>query len=197
MDEVFGEENFVNEIVWKRTNAHNMKSKGFVRSNDVILYYSRSTEYIYNEQYSEMSEAQLSRYKVDDEGRYYTGQDLTFTGTSRNRQFEWRGSKPPANRVWGMSYEQLEELWNKGLILTKKDGTPRLDGYKVYLEDKNGAPLTSTWTDIERVGNTSAERVDYATQKPEALLDHYCFCKCRLCYCRFFRWKWNNSCRCK
>ena len=171
LDEIFGEECFVNEIVWKRTNAHNMKSKGFVRSNDVIFYYALSPDFIYNEQYSEMSEAQLSRYKKDDDGRYYTGQDLTFTGTSKNRQFEWRGTKPAANRVWGMSYEKLEELWEKGLILKKRDGTPRLDGFKVYIEDRNGAPLTCTWTDIDRVGNTSEERVDYATQKPEALLN--------------------------
>lgn len=171
MDEVFGEDCFVNEIVWKRTNAHNMKSKGFVRSNDVIFYYALSPDFIYNEQYSEISEAQLSRYKQDEDGRYYTGQDLTFTGTSSNRQFEWRGTKPAANRVWGMSYEKLEELWSMGLILKKRDGTPRLDGYKVYLDDKAGAPLTCTWSDIERVGNTSEERVDYATQKPEALLN--------------------------
>ena len=172
LDEIFGEDNFINEIVWKRTNAHNMKGKGFARSNDVIFFYSKSScDFVYNEQYSPISEAQLSRYKQDADGRYYTGQDLTFTGSSKNRQFEWRGSKPPANRVWGLSYEQLEELWDKGLILTKKDGTPRLDGYKVFLEDKNGAPLTCAWTDIERVGNTSSERVDYATQKPEALLN--------------------------
>lgn len=171
LDEVFGEDCFVNEIVWKRTNAHNMKGKGYVRSNDVIFYYALSGDFIYNEQYSEMSEAQLARYKQDEDGRYYTGQDLTFTGTSSNRQFEWRGTKPAANRVWGMSYERLEELWAQGLILKKRDGSPRLDGYKVYIEDRNGAPLTCTWTDIDRVGNTSEERVDYATQKPEALLN--------------------------
>ena len=171
LDEIFGEDCFVNEIVWKRTNAHNMKSKGFVRSNDVIFFYALSQDFLFNEQYSEMSEAQLSRYKQDSDGRYYTGQDLTFTGTSSSRQFEWRGTKPAANRVWGMSYEKLEELWEQGLILKKKDGTPRLDGYKVYLDDKKGSPLTCTWTDIDRVGNTSVERVDYDTQKPEKLLD--------------------------
>ena len=171
LDEVFGEGSFVNEIIWKRTNAHNMKSKGFVRSNDVIFFYALSPSFVFNEQYTSMSEAQLSRYKQDEDGRYYTGQDLTFSGTSSNRQFEWRGTRPAANRVWGMSYEQLEALWAKGLILKKKDGSPRLDGYKVFLEDKNGAPLTCSWTDVDRIGNTSDERVDYATQKPEALLN--------------------------
>jgi len=171
LDEVFGETCFVNEIIWKRTNAHNMKGKGLVRSNDVILFYTQSPDYIFNEQYSSVSAAQLSRYKQDDDGRYYTGQDLTFTGANPNRQFEWRGTKPPANRVWGLSYEHLEELWAKGLILTKQDGSPRLDGYKVFLSEKKGTPLTCSWDDIDRVGNTSEERLDYATQKPESLLD--------------------------
>ena len=137
LDEVFGENNFVNEIFWKRTNAHNFsKEKGYVRSNDVILLYSKSPDFVFNQHYSQISEEQLSRYKKDDDGRYYTGQDLTFTGNSPSRQFEWRGVRPGAGRVWGMPYEKLEELWNAGLILKKRDGSPRLDGYKVFLDKK-------------------------------------------------------------
>ena len=70
-----------------------------------------------------------------------------------------------------MSFDELESLYQKGLILLKKDGVPRLDGYKVYLDEKKGTPLTCNWDDIDRVGNTSNERSDYATQKPEALLE--------------------------
>ena len=55
--------------------------------------------------------------------------------------------------------------------MLRKDGVPRLDGYKVYLDDKKGTPLTSIWDDVDRVGNTSSERIDYSTQKPEALLE--------------------------
>ena len=65
----------------------------------------------------------------------------------------------------------LKFLFQQGLILLRKDGVPRLDGYKVYLDDKKGTPLTSIWDDVDRVGNTSSERIDYATQKPEALLE--------------------------
>ena len=36
LDGVFGKENYVNEIIWQRTNAHNMATKAFVRSNDTI-----------------------------------------------------------------------------------------------------------------------------------------------------------------
>ena len=172
MDEIFGEENFINEIVWQKTNAHNFKIKGFVKSTDCIYFYSNDSDnFIFNQQYGTISEEQLSRYKKDDDGRYYTGQDLTFTGNSEARKFTWRGATPPPGRVWGMDKEALEELFQKGLILLRKDGVPRLDGYKVYLDEKKGTPLTCNWIDIDRVGNTSQERNDYATQKPEALLE--------------------------
>ena len=171
MDEVFGENNFVNEIVWVRTSSHNMKSKGFVRANDHILYYSKSQEYTFNEQYMPYSEAQLKRFKEDENGELYKAENITFSAANSKRQFEWRGTKPPAHRSWGASIEQLEEWWNAGLILTKKDGTPRLDGLKVYLKDLKGNPVTTNWADIARVGNTSDERTDYPTQKPEALIE--------------------------
>ncbi len=88
-----------------------------------------------------------------------------------DRNFEWRGTKPAPNRGWGLSLEELEKLWAEGLILKKKDGSPRLDGRKVFLDEKKGKPVIDVWTDIERIGNTSAERLGYPTQKPVALLE--------------------------
>jgi len=78
---------------------------------------------------------------------------------------------PPPNRGWAASLEQLEKWWLEGRILAKKDGTPRLDGLKVYLDERPGKPADSIWTDVPRVGNTSHERLGYPTQKPEALLE--------------------------
>lgn len=171
MDEVFGSDNFQNEIIWERTNAHNMPSKTYFRAHDTILFYSKGSPTTFNEQLVPLSDAQLKRYKPDENGRLYTGQDLTYSSISPDRQFEWRGTKPPPNRSWGFEEKELERLWKEGLILTKQDGTPRLDGLKVYLEDKKGKSLGSIWNDIDRVGNTSDERSDYPTQKPEALLE--------------------------
>jgi len=171
MDMIFGGSNFQNEIVWQRTNAHNMRTKGFVRSNDTILFFSKSTSFTFNEQYTEYSAEQIKRYKADEKGRLYTGQDLTFSTVNPNRQFEWRGAKPPPNRSWGASLEQLEKWYETGKILLRKDGVPRLDGLKVYLDEMKGKPLTTNWTDIDRVSNTSGERLGYPTQKPLALLE--------------------------
>lgn len=171
LEEIFGKENFQNEIVWIRTNAHNMQTKGYARSQETIFFISKSDDYIFNEQRTEYGEAQLSRYKKDKTGRLFTGRDMTFSSANPNRQFEWRGTKPPSNRSWGYSREKLEELWQEGRILTKQDGSPRLDGLKVYLDEAKGKPLTTLWDDVGRIGNTSAERIGYPTQKPEALID--------------------------
>lgn len=172
MDAVFSAGSFRNEIVWVRTNAQNFKPRYFNRLHDIILYYTKSGEYTWNPQYTKYSEEQLKRYRPEaSTGRMYTGQDLTITGRSVERNFEWRGSRPPANRVWALSKEKLEELYAKGLILTKQDGAPRLDGMKVYLDELPGKAVGSVWSDVSRIANTSDERMGYPTQKPQALLE--------------------------
>jgi site-specific DNA-methyltransferase (adenine-specific) len=171
LDGVFGQQNFQNEMIWPRTNAHNIASTHFSRIHDTIFFYSKTDDYTWNHQFGEFSPQQLARYFPDPEnGRLVTGQDLTMTGNP-SRNFEWRGTRPPANRGWGLALEELEQLWAKGMILKKKDGTPRLDGRKVFLDEKKGKPISDIWTDIERVGNTAKERLGYATQKPQALLE--------------------------
>jgi adenine-specific DNA-methyltransferase len=171
LEEVFGRELFQNEIVWIRTNAHNMQTQGYVRSQETIFFAAKSDTFIFNEQRTDYGDAQLGRYKKDENGRLYTGRDMTFSSANPNRQFEWRGAKPPSNRSWGYPLEKLEELWAQGRILTKQDGTPRLDGLKVYLDETKGKPLTTLWDDVGRIGNTSSERLGYPTQKPEGLLE--------------------------
>ena len=154
LDEVFGPDNFQSEIIWERTNAHNMPSRTFARAHDSILFYTKGSVSVFNAQTVPVSEAQLKRYTPDEKGKLYTGQDLTYSTVSPDRQFEWRGSKPPPNRSWGFSKDELERLWSEGLILTKQDGTPRLDGLKVYYDPEKGKALGSVWVDIDRVGNT-------------------------------------------
>ena len=171
LDAVFGAVSFQNEIVWERTNAHNMKTKGYTRSNDVIFFYTKTQDYTFNTIYTDYGPEQLKRFKKDDDGRLYKGENLTFSSANKLRQFEWRGTTPPAHRSWGASLEQLEKWWDDGRILKKRDGSPRMDGLKIFLEDTSGKPVGTNWHDINRIGNTSAERLGYPTQKPLALLE--------------------------
>jgi site-specific DNA-methyltransferase (adenine-specific) len=171
MDAVFGPANFKNELIWLRSNAHNFKTRYWPRQHDTLLLYTKSEDFTLNPVYQPYGPEQLQRYKEDENGRMYTGQDLTVSAVRRLRQFEWRGTKPPPHRSWGASMEQLEEWYAEGKILLKKDGTPRLDGLKVYLDETKGKQIGSIWTDIPRISNTAGERLGYPTQKPEALLE--------------------------
>lgn len=170
LDAIFDPKNFRAEIIWERSGAHNMRIKGWARTNDSLLYYTKSSSFTFNQLYTEYGPAQMKLYKVDDKGRQYKAENLTFSTIRRHRQFEWRGATPPPHRSWGADLEQLEAWLAEGRILLKRDGTPRFDGLKVYLDETKGKVIGTNWTDIPRIPNTSAERLGYPTQKPLALL---------------------------
>ena len=165
MDAVFGNQNFRNEIIWKRTNAHNDGRK-FGCITDCILLYALPG-YTWNQEYRPYSEEQLARYSPDREGRHYTGGTLASPRPYPGRMFNWRGVMP--KNGWRYSKERLEQLWDEGLILTRTDGRPRLDGLKIYLDETLGKPVQNLWDDIPRVSNTGRERTHHPDQKPEAL----------------------------
>ena len=62
----------------------------------------------------------------------------------------------------------MQEFDEKGLLYYTKNGLPRL---KYYLDEMPGIPLQDMWYDIGKISSQSSERVDYPTQKPEALLE--------------------------
>lgn len=169
LDGIFGHKNFRNEIIWQRTNAHNFKSKSLPRVHDVLLFYTVSDKYTYNQLYGDFSPQQLERYEEEPvSGRLFTGQDMTIIGGDMT---PWRGTTPNGERGWGLSLSEREKLWKAGMVLKRKDGSPRLDGRKVYLDQKKGVPICDVWTDVKRIANTSGERLGYPTQKPIGLLE--------------------------
>jgi DNA modification methylase len=161
---------YLNEIIWQRTTSHNSANR-YGKIADTILFYAKSQNYTWNDIRSDYSEAQLKRYQEDEDGRVYRAENLTADRANSNSgKFEWRGTMPPASRGWAYTLDKLEEFFADGRILLRRDGTPRMDGLKVYLQGLPGQKLQSIWTDVPRIGNTSAERLGYPTQKPEALL---------------------------
>ena len=172
MDAIFGHENFKNEITWQRTESHNTADR-YGNIADILLYYTKSSQTTWNPQHQDYGEAQLSRFRhLDGDGRRYKLENLTAPRpNSTSGKFNWRGTLPGPTRGWGYNLEQLEAWWHEGRIRTKSDGTPRMDGLKVYLDETLGKPLQNIWTDISRIPNTSSERMGYATQKPLALLE--------------------------
>jgi hypothetical protein len=82
LDAVFGAANFGQEIIWRRTNAHNFKARNFHSAHDTIFYVRRSQDFLYNPQYGPYSEAQLARFKKDENGRLFKAENMT-SGLSR------------------------------------------------------------------------------------------------------------------
>ncbi len=179
LDGTFGAQNFNNEITWQRTESHNTADR-YGNVADIIFYYTKTENRTWNRQFHQYpngeqkySDKQLKRFRHrDPDGRVYKLDDLTAPRPdSDSGKFEWRGTTPGPSRGWGYRLEQLEAWWDQGRIQTKRDGTPRMDGLKVYLDDTEGKPLQNIWTDVPRIANTSPERLSYPTQKPEALLE--------------------------
>ena len=179
LDAMFGARNFRNEITWQRTESHNTADR-YGNVADIIFYYAKTENLTWNRQFHQYpngeqryGDRQLRRFRHrDPDGRVYKLDDLTAPRPdSDSGKFEWRGTTPGPSRGWGYRLEQLEAWWEQGRIQTKRDGTPRMDGLKVYLDDTEGKPLQNVWTDVPRIANTSPERLSYPTQKPEALLE--------------------------
>ncbi len=163
LDEVFGSTRFVNEISWKCSSAHSNTVKKYDVTNQVIYFYTKSENFIWNLQYGEYDEdyiEQYYRYK-DEDGRRFKSTDLTGRA---NPIFEWRGVKRP----WAYAKKTLDELESQGKIFWTKNGIPRL---KQYLDEMPGTALQTIWTDINPVRSWFSETAGYPTQKPEALLE--------------------------
>ena len=166
MDEIFGEQNFRNEIIWKRATAHS-DAEFFGNNYDCIYFYTKSyTEYNYNPVFSEYDEEYAARFKrTDPDGRKWDDRDLTAKGLQGGGYtYEYKG----VTSLWRCPKETMERLDREGrLYFTNKGGIRR----KLYLDELPGMPIQAMWTDIFPVNSQAQERIDYATQKPEALLE--------------------------
>ena len=165
LDQIFGVENFRNEITWRRTAAHN-DSAVYGSVHDIILYYSKSDSFTHNEQYQPYSDEYLKRYKhIDENGKRFLDRDLTAGSLSGGGyQYEWNG----ITRVWRCPFNTMQEYHESGRLYYTRNGTPRL---KQFLDEMPGVPLQDVWVDIPPINSQAKERLGYPTQKPETLLE--------------------------
>ena len=170
MDAVFGPQFFRNEIVWKRTNGHNDARRRFGDQSDIILFYSKSDNSIFNRAYSGYSESYIkSHYSMVDEKGRFTTRDLRSPGPRPNLTYDYKGYKPHANG-WSVSRELMEQLDSEGKLYFPKEPTGRIR-LKRYLDEMPGTPVGNVWEDIPPINSQAQERLGYPTQKPEALLE--------------------------
>ena len=166
LDEIFGEDNFRNEIIWKRSTAHN-DSTGFANLHDCIFYYSKSEDLYFEIPMVPYSQEYIDRYynKEDENGRKYLDRDLSAKGLKGSGYtYSWKGK----SGYWRCPLSTMERLERENRLYYTSNGTPR---FKQYLDEMEGVPAQDLWTDIFAVNSQAEERVDYTTQKPEALLE--------------------------
>lgn len=150
LDAVFGPQNFRNEIVWRRDIAGKgakRSSNQWPRNMDNLLYYSKSSTWLFKQQYTDLTKKQADNYRYKDaEGRAFK-----------------------AVQLGDYSEESIARMEQEGLIYISPTGKK----YKKYYLDEAKNTVDSIWVDIYGFGTRTAtkERLGYPTQKPEALLE--------------------------
>ena len=190
MDGIFGHENFRNEIIWQRTQAHG-RAKKWGPIHDTILFYTRSDNYVWNRVYQKYTEAYLgSHYRYNDDHGQYRLVTLDGPGVRKGSSgLPWRGVDPtPKGRHWEVPpdralpdwfdhppgyadmtvQDRLEILDAAGLIYWPPRG--KFPQYKRYLSVSEGNPVQDVITDIDVINSRAEERLGYPTQKPLALM---------------------------
>ncbi len=173
LDEIFGTDNYRNDVIWKRSTNISSISNIFRKAHDTIFYYSKSGSTVLNKIYKEHSDDYLSQYNHDDEKGNYRHAPLLVSGKRNGSTGSvWRGFDPNSfgrnGMHWITKIEKLEKLDLEGKIYWPKNGQPML---KYYFDDTKGVPASDIWDDVNLISPTSAESESYPTQKPESLIE--------------------------
>ncbi|KAF0218456.1 MAG: adenine specific DNA methylase [Geobacteraceae bacterium] len=169
LDEVF--HNFVAEIAWKKLRSAKSQSAHFSNLKDSIFVYSKSAQPFFVPQFVPKDEKLLEthyRHLEPETGRRYNLADFTQDGPGPARNFGGKILDPPPGKHWIWSQERVDEGMNDGMIIFSKNGVPYV---KRYFDSNEGTRVGDIWDDINPVNQVAKERVDYPTQKPEALLE--------------------------
>jgi len=173
MDEVFGSDHFINQIVWKRSDAHSDVGQGAKHLgtvHDMIFLYSKGSEFTWNEIFSPLPASTVDNWyrNIEPEtGRRFNKADITGPGgpIKGNPVYEWKG----ITKAWRFSQERMEELERQGRIVYSESGMPYL---KRYLDESKGVPLQDWWDDISMIrGIQRRGESHYPTEKPEKLIE--------------------------
>jgi adenine-specific DNA-methyltransferase len=170
LDDLFGNDRMLNEIVWKRSYGHGDAVKTMGAAQDTILLFTKREDYVLNPFFHAHSEDYLeSFFRHNDERGRYKLENLTSPNPRPNLKYAYKGYPPP-QLGWRVKLEKMEELDQENRLYFPQKADGRIMK-KVYLHELEGQPMTDLWTDIKPISAQHAERVQYPTQKPEALLE--------------------------
>lgn len=189
LDQIFGENNFFNEIIWKRQSAHSDARLKYATVTESLLLYGGGGPLRFNAQFTDHDPAYVEQfYRFDDNdtrGPYRLGDMAAPAGGGMaainkksgkpNGWYVYKGYQPP-ERGWRYSPQRMAELDADGRINFPKtkagepDYSKRLS-LKRYLLEQKGQIVSNLWDDIPSLSSAAAEFLGYPTQKPLALLD--------------------------
>ena len=188
LDAIFGWRHHRNEIIWKRTWAHN-DPRQYGRITDTLLFYTKSKKYTWNTQYTPYSEEYIRKFfRFEDKRGRFRAVTLTGPKVSRGDSGStWRGYSPTTSgRSWSVPRRIVRQLaGEKALEWSIKQRLDLLDDhdyiywppngkvphFKQYLSEMPGVPVQNLWADIDRISPHSKERTGFPTQKPLALYE--------------------------
>ena len=167
-DEIFGYNNFKNEIIWK-TGGNSKNKYQLNRFHDTIIVYSKSKKSTFNPIYFPYDDI----YKKKSNVKYCDIHKKEYVTTAihnsqpevnprMNLRYEWKGNK----KQWYVTKEKMIKLDKDNRLIYNKKKIPRI---KRFLDEMSGIPLRDIWTDINNV--QSKEKLKYSTQKPVKLLE--------------------------
>ena len=171
LDEIFGEGNYQNEVIWQKLSSAKSQSSYYSNIKDNIFVYSKSKKSVFNPQYILGKKDDKNYPHVEENtGRKYGSFDFTQSGQGPERRFGDIVLSPPNGKHWIWSQEKIDEGIKNRRIMFTQNGLPRV---KRYLDEKKGNYLGDIWNDegVPPLASNSSERVNYPTQKPEKLLE--------------------------
>lgn len=176
LDNVFGSDNFQNEITWKRSHAHGNVGRNYGSIADLILWYTKTDLYSWNQPYTQLTDEEiLEKYpNVDQNGRRWQSVTLRNPGPRPNLHYPYTARNgityQPHPNGWSCNIEKMQYYEDTDHLHypTKTEGALRL---KMYADESLGERAQNIWTDIPPIASQAAERLGYPTQKPVALLE--------------------------
>lgn len=146
MDEIFGEKFFKNDITRIKSNPKNFNRKAYGNEKDLILFYSKTNDNIWNDVRIELDENEIIKRfnKKDSDGRRYTTIPLHAPGETTNGLTgkAWRGIKVPEGRHWRTNPDEFDKLDSMGKIEWSSTGNPRI---KKYADEHIGKKIQDIW----------------------------------------------------
>jgi len=170
LDSLFGEQGFVNQIIWRRVTAHGDR-RGAGRIHDVLLWFAKSPKYYFNQPGMPLRDEYIDQFYryTEPDGRRYRLVSMNAKGPGPARKFGDQVISPPPGTHWRWSQERIDQAWKAELIVVTEGGAVH---YKQYLEEHSYQPVQSIWDDkdVRYLGAHSTENLGFETQKPEGLL---------------------------